>query len=327
MKLKMTFIKRCLKSASNYSHKRDVMKAISFVSFKGGAGRSVLLSNTAFQIAASLEKRVGCIDADLEAGGLHTVFNVRAPYDQFEEEADQLKDTFPSQAYLLADPFRSEFFSKALDAPEGVDIETPEFVKKYFAIDVSEQSRTDGLTKELKKSAGSLHLIPASPNASLTSRLDARGGNLYANFSSLIDNYDEGLDLDVMCIDCRSGISNLTFPALAYADAVVICMRWGMQHREGTKRFVKWFANWIEMYGKDIKIFLVISLMGQEAEGIEEDVKSYILQNNLADVVLQYFFIPYVKDLTYRDRVLFGGPNEDVCKQYLNIGKTILSYV
>ena len=49
-------------------------KIISFVSFKGGSGRSVALSNVAFQLAK--ENKVGCIDFDIEGGGLNEVFLV-----------------------------------------------------------------------------------------------------------------------------------------------------------------------------------------------------------------------------------------------------------
>jgi len=49
---------------------------VSFYSFKGGVGRSVLLANTA-AILAKQGFRVVCLDFDLEAGGLHTIFNVQ----------------------------------------------------------------------------------------------------------------------------------------------------------------------------------------------------------------------------------------------------------
>jgi MinD-like ATPase involved in chromosome partitioning or flagellar assembly len=48
---------------------------ITFHSFKGGSGRSVLLANVSAYLAG-LGYRVVCIDFDLEAGGLHQVFHV-----------------------------------------------------------------------------------------------------------------------------------------------------------------------------------------------------------------------------------------------------------
>lgn len=50
-------------------------KIVSFYSYKGGVGRSLLLANVAAGLA--LTHRVACVDFDLEAGGLHTIFDVR----------------------------------------------------------------------------------------------------------------------------------------------------------------------------------------------------------------------------------------------------------
>jgi MinD-like ATPase involved in chromosome partitioning or flagellar assembly len=48
---------------------------VSFYSYKGGVGRSLSLANTA-ALLASKGRKVVCIDFDLEAGGLHTIFGV-----------------------------------------------------------------------------------------------------------------------------------------------------------------------------------------------------------------------------------------------------------
>jgi MinD-like ATPase involved in chromosome partitioning or flagellar assembly len=48
---------------------------VSFYSYKGGVGRSITLSNVAVLLAQQ-GNRVVCIDFDLEAGGLHTIFGV-----------------------------------------------------------------------------------------------------------------------------------------------------------------------------------------------------------------------------------------------------------
>ena len=48
---------------------------ISFYSYKGGVGRSMLLANVAV-VLAQRKRRVVCIDFDLEAGGLHTIFGI-----------------------------------------------------------------------------------------------------------------------------------------------------------------------------------------------------------------------------------------------------------
>jgi len=52
------------------------MTIIAFYSYKGGVGRSILLANTAYLIA-SMGYNVVCVDFDLEAGGLHSIFSVK----------------------------------------------------------------------------------------------------------------------------------------------------------------------------------------------------------------------------------------------------------
>ncbi len=49
-------------------------KAVAFLSYKGGVGRSLTLANVAFALAEE-GKRVGCIDLDLDAPGLNIIFN------------------------------------------------------------------------------------------------------------------------------------------------------------------------------------------------------------------------------------------------------------
>lgn len=301
------------------------MKSISFVSFKGGAGRSVLLSNIAYQLAGKDGLNVGCLDADLESGGLHTVFNMRAPFDQFEPEDDQNKDSFPAQVYLMSEPHRDRCIRKTLNSADPVDIELPEFVHERFALDVARSTRSKILKDSLNNGNGRLYLIPASPNAEFTSQLDARGGNLYANFSTLISNFAEGSELDVMCVDCRAGISNLSFPALAYVDAVAICMRWGRQHREGTRRLIKWFTEWLNDFHKETKVFLVVSLSQHHDDEIEDHVYRYVEDNGFTEVVEEIFFVPYVDKLTESDEILLSAGDSEYSSVYLDIGQEMLN--
>jgi MinD-like ATPase involved in chromosome partitioning or flagellar assembly len=56
---------------------QELAEIVSFYSYKGGVGRSLSLANVA-AVLAQRGKRVVCIDFDLEAGGLHTIFGVDA---------------------------------------------------------------------------------------------------------------------------------------------------------------------------------------------------------------------------------------------------------
>ena len=50
-------------------------KIVSFISYKGGVGRSLTLVNVAYALCA-MGKRVGCIDLDLDAPGLKVIFGL-----------------------------------------------------------------------------------------------------------------------------------------------------------------------------------------------------------------------------------------------------------
>ena len=52
------------------------MKIVTFYSFKGGVGRSLSLANLAFLLSARKGQRVGLIDLDVEACGLHQILDL-----------------------------------------------------------------------------------------------------------------------------------------------------------------------------------------------------------------------------------------------------------
>ena len=54
------------------------METVTFYSYKGGSGRSLLLANTA-QFLALAGKRVVALDLDFEAPGLHYKLNIGKP--------------------------------------------------------------------------------------------------------------------------------------------------------------------------------------------------------------------------------------------------------
>jgi len=67
-------------------------EAITFYSYKGGTGRSMLLANVAWQLAAS-GRRVLLVDWDLEAPGLHRYFKPFLGDDpELREQEDRLRE-------------------------------------------------------------------------------------------------------------------------------------------------------------------------------------------------------------------------------------------
>src|SRR5262245_38941474 len=83
-------------------------RVLTFYSFKGGVGRTMLLANTAYRLAHKHGLRVIAVDWDLEAPGLHRFFGVTS-------------DTI-AKANGVLDYFRS--WNEALErqAPEPPDV-------------------------------------------------------------------------------------------------------------------------------------------------------------------------------------------------------------
>jgi len=278
------------------------MSAIAFVSFKGGSGRSVSLANIAFQAVTKLGKTVGCIDADIESGGLHTVFGLNAPFDEFDGAANMWTEYFPTQVYLSQDVFRDEEMRK-----HGVEVTDatmwPSIVRDRFAIDVSKHTIPLYLKESLSgPNVGRLFLIAAAANATLTGRVET-GGDMFPHFLHLLQDYKEGCKLDHLFVDCRSGISKLGLPPLMFVDATVVCMRWGAQHRAGTERLIRWYSNWMAQRPRKSKIFLLVA--SPDKAGLRKgSAEAFVKEAGLTKTIEGIFHVPFLPDLLHKDRIV-----------------------
>jgi MinD-like ATPase involved in chromosome partitioning or flagellar assembly len=305
------------------------MARIAFVSFKGGAGRSVCLANTAVQLALRDNAAIGCVDADIESGGLNTIMDVVAPFDQFQTEATEWNGKFPVQVFLMQEQFRKELFARHIgDADTSGEAS---LVRDYFAMKVGADSRRALLRDAL--SGKNLFLLPSAPNADLTSRVDIRG-DLYAHFLKLLDAFEEGCELKHRFVDCRAGISNLALPALAFVDATVVCLRLGLQHRIGTERFLTWYSRWLKRRDRKPNIYLLISLMVESGESsrIEREradgarfVDDLRKNTELSPWIKDHIFIPHVPALRDTDRVLLEDEFAEYQDIFLKVGRKLVS--
>jgi len=296
------------------------MAKIAFVSFKGGAGRSVTLANVAFQTAVQKGKSVGCIDADLESGGLHTIFNVDAPYDQFQRDSKSEGNKFPIQVFLMNERARSTLL-KERNISFDVYNQRADLVAQHFAINIATKTGTLPLRDRLRKSKhGSIHLIPASPNTDFTMQVEA-SGNLYNHFYNLLDAFEVGCKLDTIFVDCRSGISALNLPALAFVDATVICLRWGQQHRAGTERFIRWYSSWLKQTEGGAKLYLLVSLMDQS--DIQEKVRNFLEERKLSELIAETFFIPHDPGLASDDRIILDSGSTEYSRAIKHVAEEL----
>jgi MinD-like ATPase involved in chromosome partitioning or flagellar assembly len=264
-------------------------RTMSFVSFKGGSGRSVGLSNVGFQLALS-GARVGCVDFDIEGGGLHTIYGV----------GDNDKESI--QHFLMDE----EDLRVYMDHEEVPDYRDESVFLDRLVVDV--QLQTTGGWKARGLGKGALFLIQAKPDARATGLVDT-GANLFFRFNRLLESFGTVCKLDYILIDCRSGISNLALPGLAYADMTVVFLRWGSQHRYGTERLLAWYSEWLERGEMQKDIYLVASTI--DPREVSEDEITGFVRETLGGVPIGLSVLPVIPVLRTRDVVLWDEEEKD----------------
>lgn len=262
-------------------------KIISFVSFKGGAGRSVTLANVAFQL--SKKYRVGCIDLDIEAGSLHMVF-------------DTLNAGELSIQHILAGPLDETEVPKLLKYLRWSTL--PDFFeektfKEQIVIDLKSFGKVRKVKKDIK---GDLYLIQAKADAGMTAFVDS-GSGLFQNVYRLIRTFAEYMKLHFVLVDCRSGISNIALPGYYYCDLAVVCMRWGYQHRLGTEQLIKWYKDVIDRDHRSTEIILVPSSINSE-EVPDAAIRKYV-DSKLDNIPISWISIPVIPVLSQYDQVFY----------------------
>jgi len=259
-------------------------KKISFVSFKGGSGRSVTLANVVFQLAMG-GCRVGAVDFDIEGGGLHKIFELEGI----------AKDSI--QHFLMDEEDHRHY----LGGENPPDYSDDDVFCERLVIDVKKETNSGWRNRADQR--GEVFLIQAKPDARATGLVDT-GANLFFRFNRLLERFSRLLYLDCLFIDCRSGISNLSLPGLAYCDLTVVFLRWGSQHRYGTERLVYWYKDWLTRGETKKDIFVVLSNSDQSDETTDDALRHYCAEN-LGDIPCGYASLPLIQYLTTQDVVLW----------------------
>ena len=203
------------------------MKAISFYSIKGGTGRSLALANIATYLATK-GKRVLCIDLDIQAPGLYTLFRL----------------------------------------PEEVKANAKTVVEILLSLDELPDMRVIDGGKYLSLPAGHLFVIPAFPMnknelLKLSKNKDIWGGEY---LRVLADRFLKPLcvlkNIDYVFMDSRSGIVQEAMNAITLAavlspeDAMCLLFtRLDSQSRQATYHALKLF----EQYQYEILTKIIVS--------------------------------------------------------------------
>jgi MinD-like ATPase involved in chromosome partitioning or flagellar assembly len=167
---------------------------VSFYSYKGGVGRSISLSNVAV-LLAQLGNRVVCIDFDLEAGGLHTIFGI---------DVKDIGHTVLDLLTMIAVP----------DLPSAT-------------LDLTSRLPSS-------KNSGKLWLIPAVSEAAAVRQLEMVH-NIPGLFGQIIEKVEDTYNPHFILVDSRSGFAELASPPLMRANKLVCVLRPNKQNADGLK--------------------------------------------------------------------------------------------
>jgi MinD-like ATPase involved in chromosome partitioning or flagellar assembly len=168
-------------------------KVVSIHSFRGGTGKSNITANVAAQFAMK-GHRVGVIDTDIQAPGIHVIFGLD------EEQIDRALND-----YLWG---RCTIEETAYDV--GAHVGGGKVVL-----------------------SGGIYLIPSSIRAGEIARVLREGydvGLLNDGFRALVDN----LSLDYLFIDTHPGLNEETLLSIAISDVLIVVLRPDQQDFQGT---------------------------------------------------------------------------------------------
>jgi CobQ/CobB/MinD/ParA nucleotide binding domain len=234
------------------------VKTVTFYSYKGGTGRSLLLANTAHYLAR-LGHRVVAVDFDFEAPGLHYKLNIIPP-------TQRPVDTVPERGavdYLLA-------------AAQG---ESPPESLLDYVVPVPLPLGTKG----------SLHLMPAgsAPTGeywkALTNLLrqdlftNPEGSGLAA-FLELKARIEEELQADFLLIDSRTGVTELAgLTTTVLADKIVCLLLANRESQTGARAVLRSLRHAPRLAGHSpIEIIPVLSRVPVRDEATVQEVLSFL---------------------------------------------------
>lgn len=216
------------------------MRTITYYSYKGGVGRSLLVANTA-KYLSTLGKSVFALDLDLEAPGLHYKFELGS-------DAERLA-VVPGIVDILA------AFLKQQPLPQDLEKHT--------------------INLKVADGAGPIHIMPAgtAPSGeywrllSQVSWYDIFYGNRPMGvpfFLELKERIRAGYSPDFLLIDARTGITEMGGIATTLLPDSVVCLALAsVEHLEGLRAVMHGIKNTTSREGTSVRLLPVISRLSQ----------------------------------------------------------------
>ncbi len=234
------------------------MRTLTFYSYKGGTGRSLLLANTALHLAL-LGRRVVALDFDFESPGLHFKLNVDPHRKPFAEKIPERG----AVDYLLA---------AALG--EGTPKSLPDYVVSV--------PLPPGAT-------GSLHLLPAgsAPTGRYWKSLSALlsqdvlndpDGSSIAACLELKARVEDELRADFLLIDSSKGVTGLAgVTTTVLADTVVCLMLANRESQLGSRAVLRSLRHATRLAGQSaIEVVPVLSRVPEHDEPMMQETLGFL---------------------------------------------------
>ena len=168
---------------------------VAFYSYKGGVGRSLSLANVA-ALLASQGRRVACVDFDLEAGGLHTIFGL---------ELNDIRYTLLDLLTMINPP----------------DVRTA-------------MSNLTGLLPHTAD-GGELWLLPTVSEAEKVLEVLDGSRDLSMLLGTIINQIIDQFNPHFVLVDSRSGFAELASASILKANSLVCVLRPNRQNADGLR--------------------------------------------------------------------------------------------
>ena len=203
-------------------------EVITFYSYKGGTGRSMLLANVAWQLA-SAGRRVLLIDWDLEAPGLHRYFK------PFLGEDTELRE----QEGVLE--WVTDYWEARLDAPDA-DVDAlvrQDADPRHYVRKLQTQGYLSGGALDLMCAGRQdRHYAQSVSDFDWTRLYQKLDGAKFINAAKSILAGPGGYDY--VLVDSRTGVSDTSgFCTVALADTLVVCFTYNNQSVIGASQIAR----------------------------------------------------------------------------------------
>jgi len=209
-----------------------IRNSYAFLSYKGGAGRTVTAANVA-AVYAAVGYNVVCIDCDWDAPGMHNVFLAGSGSAQnakgYVDATERLGVKYGIQDVLVG----VDSHGTPVRPADYVSSSLCDFTPTVVADAALEWREARGLNA-LKRGVGTLKFLPG------TTRL--RGGLTRVPAKALKKRLDSVIveirklrnpEVDFVFVDSLSGLNPVSELICDTCSEIVLCFRLGVQHREG----------------------------------------------------------------------------------------------